>query len=65
MTSTGHLTRSHISAKSSPRGKPIPRVVSASVSGVVSSAQPIESSICLVECGSLKHLAKKNSRKSG
>ena len=64
MTSIGHRTRSHIAREvlvARPgRG---PRVVSASVSGVVSSAQPTQSSICLVECGSLKHLAKKNSRK--
>ena len=28
----------------------------------VSRAQPTQSSICLVECGSVKHMAKKNSR---
>ena len=38
------------------------RSCSASVSGVVSSAQPMESSICLVECGSGKQRPKKNSR---
>ena len=37
-------------------------MVSASVSGVVSSAQATESSNCLVECGSVKQRAKKNSR---
>jgi hypothetical protein len=33
------------------------------VSGVVSSPQPTLSSICLVECGSVKILEKKNDRK--
>ena len=41
----------------------IPRAVSISVSGVVSSPQPTQSSICLVECGSLHACEKKNSRK--
>ena len=31
----------------------------------VSSAQPTQSSICLVEWGSVKHWAKKNSRYPG
>ena len=39
--------------------------VSSSVSGVVSSAQPMPSSICFVECGSVKQRSKKNSRKPG
>ncbi len=35
------------------RSRPGDSIVSASVSGVVSSAQAIESSNCLVECGSV------------
>jgi hypothetical protein len=65
MTSVGQRTRAHVLANASSRLTPTPRVVSISVSGVVSSAQPMQSSICLVECGSLKHCAKKNSRKYG
>ena len=63
ITSVGQRTREHVSLKLSVlQASPIPRVVSASVSGSVSSAQPMQSSICLLECGSVKHLAKKNSR---
>jgi hypothetical protein len=32
------------------------------VSMSVSAAQPTQSSICLVECGSVRQVAKKNSR---
>jgi hypothetical protein len=38
--------------------------VAISVSGSVSSPQPTASSIGLVECGSVKHREKKNSRNS-
>ena len=43
----------------------VPPCVAISVSGSVSSPQPTQSSICLVECGSVKHCAKKNSRNRG
>ncbi len=42
-----------------PRPIAVRRIRPASA-GSVSSAQPTQSSICLVECGSLKHFAKKN-----
>ena len=63
MTSTGQRTHAHRSANGMPLGSSIPRSVSTSVSGVVSSPQPTQSSICFVECGSVKHFEKKNSRK--
>ena len=44
------------------RSRPGASIVSASVCGVVSRAQAMESSNCLVECGSVKQRAKKNSR---
>ncbi len=67
ITSTGQCTPAHRLTSDSriSSGVPsrIPRVVSISVSGVVSSPQPTQSSICLVECGSLNACEKKNSRK--
>ncbi len=60
MTKTGHETRLQTSSTScSVCSSPI----SSSVSGVVSSPQPTQSSMCFVECGSVKHRPKKNSRK--
>ena len=41
----------------------MPSTVSKIVSGVVCIAQPMQSSICLLECGSVKHFEKKNSTK--
>jgi hypothetical protein len=41
-----------------------PSMLAISASGVVSSPHATQSSICLVECGSTKTSAKKNSRKS-
>ena len=49
---------SRIVASSSPGAS----IVWASVAPSVSSAHPTESSICLVECGSVKQRPKKNSR---
>ena len=54
----GHLRRVEILV-------PQPRNPARIVSMSVSSAQPTQSSICLVECGSVKHWAKKNSRYPG
>ncbi len=56
ITSVGQRTRAQVSRKRSSRGTPMPRVVSARVCGVVSSAQPMQSSICLLEWGSVKAL---------
>ena len=63
ITSTGQRTRATVSSKDSSRHSESADIVSASVSGSVSSAQRTQSSICLVECGSLNIWAKKNSRK--
>ena len=70
MTSTGHvdlavelgeLPDRRASASPDTRAH---RRSRASVCGVVSSPQPTQSSICLVECGSYSAWPKKNSRKS-
>ena len=66
-TSTGQRTRGQSAATSA--GSMIlvsqPRNPARIVSMSVSSAQPTQSSICLVECGSVKHWEKKNSRYPG
>ena len=64
MTITGQLTRSAI-ARVVCSSSPSPSAVAIRVSGSVSSPQPTASSICLVECGSLKAVSKKNWRKDG
>ena len=63
ITSTGQRTRAAMSAKLSRPHSDSAAVVSASVSGSVSSPQFTQSSICLVEWGSLNIWAKKYSRK--
>ena len=67
ITSTGQRTRGPSAATSA--GSMIlvsqPRNPARIVSMSVSRAQPTQSSICLVECGSVKHVAKKNSRYPG
>ena len=63
ITSDGHRTRAQSSRTSSTESSPGASSVAISVSGVVSSPQPMQSSICLVECGSVNRCPKKNSRK--
>ena len=66
-TTTGHVTcrASGATGSHTAPSHPIrPAVVSARVCGEISCAQPTQSSICLVECGSENILWKKNSVKS-
>ena len=59
----GSCTRSQngsIGAHTAPSQPSRPAVVSTSVDGAISCAQPTQSSICLVECGSVNISAKKN-----
>ncbi len=63
----GHVTRrarGSIGAQTAPSHPSRPAVVSARVCGLISCAQPTQSSICLVECGSGNILWKKNPVKS-
>ena len=62
MTSTGQRTRAH-SSRALSSSMPLPISVAMSVSAVVSRPQPTQSSIGLVECGSVNIWEKKNSRK--
>ena len=67
MTSTGHCTRSQngsIRSHTAPSTPSRPAVVSASVDGAISCAQATQSSICLVEWGSVNSSEKKNRTKS-
>ena len=57
MTITGPFTRAHSSFTFVGRESPALRAVRIRASGVVSSAQPMQSSICLVECGSVNRCA--------
>ena len=66
MNSTGQRILRYISSLTSNPGRmPRAATVLSSVGPLVSVAQPIPSSICLVECGSLQRLRMKNSAKSG
>ena len=62
ITSTGQRTRAHNSRAVS-SSMPSPKTRRERVSAVVSRPQPTQSSICLVECGSVNIWEKKNSRK--
>ena len=62
ITSTGQRTRPH-SSRAVCLVEAVADPVATSVSAVVSSAQPTQSSIGLVECGSVNIWEKKNSRK--
>ena len=61
ITSTGQRTRAASSRAVSSSN--VPPCVAISVSGVVCRPQPMQSSICLVECGSVKICEKKKDRK--
>ena len=64
ITSTGHWTRPHRSRAVSSSIHSL-SCVATSVSAVVSSPQPMQSSIGFVECGSVNICEKKYSRKPG
>jgi hypothetical protein len=67
MASTGQRTWAHSGSTEvqiAPSQPSRPDVAAASTSGSTSSAQPIPSSICLVECGSVNIEAMKNRTKS-
>jgi hypothetical protein len=61
MTSTGQRTRAH-NSRAVASSRPLPISVAMRVSAVVSMPQPMQSSIGLVECGSVNIWEKKNSR---
>ena len=61
ITSAGQRTRAASASSVGRSSIPVVVTVRISVSGSVSCAHPAQSSICLVECGSVKHWGKKNS----
>ena len=66
-TTTGQVTcraSGAIGSQTAPSHPSRPAVVSASTCGVISCAHPMQSSICLVECGSGNMCRKKNAVKS-